>query len=73
MTRIASLWAAIVTGVLSTFVIPAVAWADQGGVTDELRKSPKIGFGGILCAIPCLLLIVGIVVVVYIVMQKRKR
>lgn len=75
MTRI---WAAAVTAVttalLSTFVIPAVAWAEQSGVADELRRRPGIfsglfGFVGLLCC----LVIVGGVIALVLILNRRKR
>ncbi|HCT79352.1 MAG TPA: hypothetical protein DGG94_01155 [Micromonosporaceae bacterium] len=72
MTRIASLWAAIVTGLLSTFVIPAAAWAEQSGVADELRRRPRIGGFGVFGAL-CCLVVVGVIVLVVVLMMKRKR
>jgi hypothetical protein len=72
MTRISALWAAIVTGFLSTFVIPAAAWAEQSGVADQLRKSRGIGFGtiGLVC---CLVVVAGVVLIVMMIMKSRKR
>jgi len=74
MTRISGLWAAIVTGFLSTFVIPAAAWAEQSGVADELRRRPRMGSGfGFFGAICCLVVVAVVVGVVLLIMRSRKR
>lgn len=74
MTRIwAAIVAAVTTGFLSVFVIPAAAWADQLGVVDELqRRRPRVsflGFGGVLC---CLLIVAGIVLAVVLISRRRR-
>ena len=74
MTRISGLWAAIVTGFLSTLVSPAAAWAEQSGVADELRRRPsRIGFGGAFGLICCLVVVAVVVGVVLLIMRSRKR
>ncbi|GIH07529.1 hypothetical protein Rhe02_55960 [Rhizocola hellebori] len=73
MTRISGLWAAIVTGFLGTFVIPAAAWAEQSGVADELRKRPKVGFGSAIGLVCCLVVVAVVVLVVFLIMKSRKR
>jgi len=74
MTRIwAAIVAAVTTGILSIFVIPAAAWAGELGVVEELqRRRPRfsfLGFGGVLC---CLVIVAGIVLAV-VVMSRRRR
>jgi hypothetical protein len=74
MTRI---WAAIVAFVttvfLSTFVMPAAAWADQWGVVEELqRRRPRLGFGfaSVLC---CLAVVAGVVLAIVLINRRRQR
>jgi len=72
MTRIwAAVVAAVTTALLSTFAIPAAAWAEQSGVADELRRVPRIGFGfaGVLC---CLVVVGGIVAVIVLISRRRR-
>ena len=71
MTRISGLWAAIVTGFLSTLVIPAAAWADQSGVADQLRKSRGFGFAGF--GLVCCLVVVAVVVLIVVMITKSRR
>ena len=73
MTRISALWAAIVTGFLTAFVLPAAAWAEQSGVAGELAKRPKVGFGSLLGLVCCLVVVAVIVGVVLLIMRSRKR
>ena len=72
MTRIlAAFVAAVTTGFLSTFVIPAAAWAEQSGVAEQLRRGPRIGFGfaGVLC---CLIVVGGILAAVVLISRRRR-
>jgi hypothetical protein len=73
MTRLSTLWAAIVAGLLSTFVIPATAWAAESGVADLAAKRPKIGGFGIFGALCCLVVVGVIVLVVFLIMKNKKR
>lgn len=73
MSRMSRIWVAIVTGFLGSFVIPAVAWAHESGVAEELRRRPKIGFFGGLGALCCLVVVGGIVLIVFLVQRNRKR
>ncbi len=68
MSRI---WAAIVTGILATLVLPAAAWAEQTGVADTLRRGPRIGGFGVLGGLCCLIVVAGIVL--FVVMMARRR
>ncbi|GHJ49350.1 hypothetical protein Cs7R123_66920 [Catellatospora sp. TT07R-123] len=73
MERISRLWAAAVAGLLSTMLVPAVAWAEESGVAEEFKKR-RGGFGffggGALC---CLVVVALIVVGVVLVMKRRGR
>jgi hypothetical protein len=73
MTRISGLWAAIVTGCLGAFVIPAAAWAEQSGVADELRRRPKVGGFGAIGLVCCLVVVAVVVLVVFLIMKNRRR
>jgi nitrate reductase gamma subunit len=72
MTRI---WTAIIatvtTGFVSSFLIPAAAWAEHSGVADSLRRGPRIGFGlaGVVC---CLVVVAGIIAVVVLITRRRR-
>ncbi|HEX6682625.1 MAG TPA: hypothetical protein VF062_07515 [Candidatus Limnocylindrales bacterium] len=69
---VARIWAAVITGILSTFVIPAVAWAEESGVAEELRRRPRIGgFFGVIGALCCLVVVVGIVLAVLMIARRR--
>ncbi|HZM81442.1 MAG TPA: hypothetical protein VFC19_37420 [Candidatus Limnocylindrales bacterium] len=74
MTRIwAAVVAAVTTGFLSTFALPAAAWADQLGVVAELqRRRPRIGFFGLTGVLCCLVVVAGIVAVVFLVSRRRR-
>ena len=71
MSRI---WTVLVTGVLGTLLLPAVAWAEETGVAEELRKRRGIGglFGG-LGLVCCLGVVAAIVLVVFLVNRNRNR
>ena len=73
MTRISGLWAAIVTGFLSTFVVPAAAWAEQSGAADQLRRGRGVGIGSAIGLVCCLVVVAGVVLVVFMIMKSRKR
>lgn len=70
MNRISRLWAALVTGFLAAFVIPAAAWAAEN---DLIAKRPKFGFGGILGLLCCLVVVGVIGVVVFLIIQNQKK
>ncbi|WP_117215769.1 hypothetical protein [Allorhizocola rhizosphaerae] len=70
MSRI---WAAIVTGFLATFVLPAAAWAEETGVADTLRRGPRIsGIFGFFAAACCLVVVVGVVLLVVMLSRRRR-
>lgn len=74
MDRISRLWAAVVTGLLATVLVPATAWAEETGVADLVRKKKGIGgIGGLFGALCCIAVIVVIVVVALFVMKSRKK
>ena len=75
MTRIwAAIVAAVTTALLTTFVIPAAAWADHWGVVEEVqRRRPRFsffGFAGVLC---CLVVVAGVVLAVVLISRRRQR
>jgi hypothetical protein len=73
MTRIwAAIVAAVTTAFLSTFAIPAAAWAEQSGVAEVLRRRPRVGFFGFAGVLCCLLVVAGIVAVVFLISRRRR-
>ncbi|MEU7825460.1 hypothetical protein [Catellatospora sp. NPDC049133] len=74
MERISRVWAALVAGFLASVLVPAVAWAEESGVADVVRKKKGIsfGFGGIFGLICCLVVIAIIVGVVFLVIRRKK-
>jgi hypothetical protein len=75
MSRIwAAAIAAISTALLSTFVIPAAAWAEGSGVADELRRRPGIfrGFFGVAGLLCCVVVVAGVVVTVILLSRRRR-
>lgn len=73
MTRIWAAIAAVITGFLSTVVIPAVAWAEETGVAEVIqRRRPRFSFfggAGVLC---CLVIVAGIVFAVVMISRRRR-
>ena len=71
MNRISRLWAALVTGFLAAFVIPAAAWAAEN---DLARRSPR-GIGGFgIFGLLCCLVVAGVIgVVIYLIIQNQKK
>lgn len=68
-------WAAIVTGVIgiaATFVLPAVAWAEETGVADAVRRRPRIGFFPVLAGLCCLVVVAGVVLVIVLMTRRRR-
>jgi hypothetical protein len=70
MSRI---WAAIVTGFLATFVLPAAAWAEQTGVADTLRRGPRISPFALIGGVCCLVVVVGVVLLVVMLSRRGRR
>ena len=70
---------AAVTGVVLSLVVPVHAWAASNGVADIAIEAAKVrrrrsGFGFFgFAALCCLVVVGGIAVVIYLIMQKRKR
>jgi len=64
--------AAISTALLSTFVIPAVAWAEESGVAEELRRRPRVGFFGVASLLCCVVVVAAAVVAVLLISRRRR-
>ncbi|MFC7243758.1 hypothetical protein ACFQO7_14890 [Catellatospora aurea] len=74
MERISRVWAALVAGFLASVLVPAVAWAEESGVADVVRKKKGIGFGGFgLFGAICCLVVVAIIVIAVVMVMKRKK
>lgn len=74
MERISRVWAALVAGFLASVLVPAVAWAEESGVADVVRKKKGISFGGFgLFSVICCLVVVAIIVIAVVMVMKRKR
>jgi hypothetical protein len=71
--RVRHIWAAAVAGLLTTFVLPAAAWAEQSGVADAARKRPKISGGSILGLLCCLVVVGVIALVVFLVIKNQRK
>lgn len=73
MTRLWAAIAAVITGLLATVVIPAIAWAEETGVAEMVqRRRPRFGFfggAGLLC---CLVVVAGIVLAVVLISRRRR-
>jgi nitrate reductase gamma subunit len=69
--RVRHIWAAVVAGLLSTLVIPAAAWADQSGVSEEFKKRGSISLGAIIGLLCCLVVVGGIALIVYLIVRKK--
>jgi hypothetical protein len=68
----AAIVAAVTTGFLSIFVIPAAAWAEQSGVADVLQRRPRVGFFGFAGVLCCLVIVAGIVAAVVLISRRRR-
>ncbi|MFD0596729.1 hypothetical protein ACFQZ4_34520 [Catellatospora coxensis] len=74
MERISRVWAALVAGFLASVLVPAVAWAEESGVADVVRKKKGVSFGGFgLFGAICCLVVVAIIVIAVVMVMKRKR
>lgn len=73
MERISRVWAAVVAGFLASVLVPAVAWAEESGVADVLRKKKGISGFGLVPVLCCLVVVAIIVVAVFLVMRNKKR
>jgi hypothetical protein len=71
--RVRHIWAAAVAGLLTTFVLPAAAWADQSGVADLAKRRSSFG-GGSIFGLLCCLVVLGVIgLVVYLVIKNQRK
>ena len=82
MTSVSKVWsrfAAVVTGVVLTLVVPAHAWAASNGldtvVVEAARSRRRGGFGffGLFGGLCCLFVVAAIVLVIFLVARNRKK
>jgi hypothetical protein len=71
MNRITRLWATLIAGMLTALTLPGVAWADDAGVADVLRRGRGTGFFGACSAFCCLFVVGGVVLAIVLITRNR--